>query len=163
MISFKNKTSLICCILCFFIICISYVLEYILKMQPCPLCFIQRILFIFLNLFFIFLILKKQTFFNFVIYICIILFSFLGIYLSIKQLLLQYSNHSEISSCLAGFNTIIKVLPILDAINLIVQGTKECSKPDFIFGINIIFYNLSFYIFFIIISIFNIYLIKNNN
>jgi len=112
----------------------SYTLEYGFKLEPCPLCYLQR--YVLFGIFFLFALgtLQNCQQIGRLIY-CALIFivSMLGSVLATRQLWLQHNPPMNESNCLAGFEKMLEFMPLWEVLKESFQGTPDCSKIDFTF------------------------------
>lgn len=115
-------------IICFVLTAISFYLEFHVKLEPCPLCIIQRFLFIILGfLFFFGLFLKSQNKHS-VYYFFIFFISAIGAAIAARHVWITTLPPDKVPSCGASLHYMLEVLPVSQAIQMIFQGTGDCAK-----------------------------------
>lgn len=112
----------------------TYVLQYGFNLEPCPLCYLQRFILLMISVVFWLGVLQNCKNMGRLVYCAFaIFFSMLGSALALRQLWLQYVSPVNESSCLAGFTTMLELMPLWEVLTETLQGTQECSKIDFTF------------------------------
>ena len=159
--NFIKKFSLLSCLFYIALLGTGYFIQYVLYVDPCLLCMLQRALFyllIFISLFFFIIPKIPQIKSLITTYLALnITCGVLGNLLAARQLWLQQLPADKVPACLPGFDKMLELYPILDIITMAIQGSGDCSEVTFtIFGFSIAFY--SFITFLFIISV-NLYLL----
>lgn len=152
----------------------SYFIENFLTVEPCVLCAMQRILFVWilgtsvvgflLELIFTFLFLKNfltSLVYNVFAWFClgnILLCSFFGVVIAGRQSWLQYFAaklvHQNISSCSGGLEQLIMQHPISMVFKIAINGNLACSEVHFkILGLSLANWSMAS---FLVILLFNI-------
>lgn len=126
-----------------FLICVSLMavalfMQYQMELEPCPLCLMQRMVFIAIGFVcLVGLILK----FSWLRKLCAGLMSLLaliGIGLSSRQLWLQSLPEDQIPTCGPGFDYMMNTFPLFKALSLILSGSGECAEVQWTFlGVSI--------------------------
>ncbi len=112
----------------------AYFLEYYFDLNPCPLCYLQR--YLLWSIMILFALGALQNCLNWGRYIYsagIMFISTLGILLASRHLWLQYfiSATDITSTCMAGFETMLKFKPLLEVLKDVLTTSQECTKIDF--------------------------------
>jgi protein dithiol:quinone oxidoreductase len=124
---------------CLILLGIAYFLEYHFKLNPCPLCLLQRyVLWIMTVLFFMgSFSAKKIT--GYLYSILLFIFGLLGCLLALRQIWLQHLPKEQVPSCTAGLQRMLEIYPILDVFKIIFNSASECATEQFsIFGLSLI-------------------------
>jgi disulfide bond formation protein DsbB len=104
----------------------SFYFEYILEMQPCPLCMMQRICVVGLLIVGLLALWHKRRPQNFVV--MQIVLSMGGIFFSSRQLWLQAYPPPMGTTCMPGLDAMMRYLPWQDILHALVWGTGECGE-----------------------------------
>lgn len=105
----------------------SYAMQFLLDMQPCPLCIMQR----FCTVVLVFLCLsyfcferwgKKNSFL-----ISQIIFIVLGVVLAARQMWLQIFTHNDAGLCLPGFEQLVHYFSWDIILKVMFWGSNECG------------------------------------
>ncbi len=147
-----------------FLICIgllvgAFYLENALTLAPCPLCQLQRILFLAIGLVCLTAALHKPQRPGVIVYSSLIgVFAVLGSLLAIHQLQLQAHPPAVSSNCGMGLSYLLDTLSVSQALKLAVMGTSDCATVTWRFlGLSLAGWSL---IAFIIVGIMELYQIK---
>lgn len=116
------------------LICIALTMQYVYLMEPCPLCVVQRLIFILIGLAFI----CKVIFFRIttaMLYLSItsVIFSLSGVGVAGRHVWLQHFPSDNLPGCLPSFSYLIESLPIGSAVIKILNGSADCTKVQWTF------------------------------
>jgi disulfide bond formation protein DsbB len=134
-------------------------LQYVLELEPCPLCILQRVGLITMGLFSLLLALINPS--KLWAKIVLWLGSFLGIAwafgVAIRHVWLQ-KFPDPMASCGAGFDFWLETMPLADVVSLILSGSADCGVIDWTFmGLSI---PMQSGIFFGVLLLLHLWLIK---
>ena len=158
----KGKTGyLLGFIMCFGLVGLALVIQTHYKLEPCPLCITQRIVFMALGLLFLIaafikpasLLAKVFTFLQ-------VVAALVGAGWAIRHWWIQAHRESMVVDCGVGFDYMFENFPLKKAFMLVFKGTGDCAAIDWTFlGLTIPQMSLIAYIVF---GIYAIYLFKIN-
>jgi len=98
-------------------------------MNPCPMCMMQRAVFIALGALAIIATLHNPEYIGQKIYaIFLTLISISGASIAIRQLWLQSLPEDQVPACGPGIDYMIDVFPLLEVIEMSLRGTGDCAK-----------------------------------
>ena len=109
-------------------------LQYVLRLQPCPLCMIQRVIFIVIGLLFLIAALHnaKQT--GAKIYsVLIVLFSLCGVGVASRHIWIQHLPADQVPACGPGLDFMLKNFPMSDVWQEVMHGSGECAEKSWSF------------------------------
>lgn len=111
----------------------AYIIQYQYQVEPCPLCLIQRYVFIMIGFLFAIAALHNSAYSKTrLTYLGLILFfSVLGIGLSSRHVYLQYLPQPEIATCGAGLERMLAFMPFLEVLQEVFDASPSCSHIDF--------------------------------
>lgn len=96
---------------------------------PCPLCTLQRLTFGLLASFFIVgIILASYRMGRLLTNLLLLLTSFLGLFLSGRQIWLQHFPPTDATECGVSLQYMMQALPINEVAGKILQGSAECTQ-----------------------------------
>ena len=146
-------------LVCLGLFIIALYFQFIMGLQPCPLCISQRIVVIALGIIMLIATIHNPKTIGLRIYsFFIIVFSLIGIILSGRQVWLQLFPHPGISSCGAGLIYMLNTLPFTESIHLILQGSGECEQVQWsLLGLSLAAWLSLFFIGFLTIAIWQIF------
>ncbi len=101
------------------------------KLEPCPLCISQRMVFMGLGLIFLAAAIQKPAQLGRKIYaVLLVLTSIGGAGVAIRHWYLQAHRESMIADCGVGFDYMFENFPLQKALTLIFRGTGDCAAID---------------------------------
>ena len=114
---------------------VSFYLQYIKDLEPCPLCLMQRFMMcglLFLGLIGVFAFARRRA----RVLVCFeLLFATGGIFFAARQLWLQSLPVAETGMCLPGIESLMHKLPWQDVIHAFVWGSSTgCGEVDWTFA-----------------------------
>lgn len=113
----------------------AYFLEYYFKLDPCPLCHLQRyVLFAITFFFFVGIFFPKQCgrWLKFLLGFVEIVLSVLGISLALRHIWLQYTVTDDmVSNCTAGLERLLQFQPLMQVLEEVLIKSNACGKIDF--------------------------------
>ncbi len=114
---------------CVFMLGFAVFLQIHQGLEPCPLCQLQRIMFVALGIIFLFAMLQNPgrrgiKGYGYVIFII----ALIGAAISLRHMWLQNTPHFVQENCGVGLNYLLQALPLTEAIRVILQGTGECAQ-----------------------------------
>ena len=108
--------------------------QYVLLLDPCPLCVFQRIAVIGLGIVFLIAALHNPSGWERRVYAVLILFiAGDGVAIAGRHVWLQNLPLSEVPSCGPGFGYLMENFPLGEALNMIFTGSGECATIDWQF------------------------------
>ena len=121
-------------VLCFGIVALALVIQTSYKLEPCPLCITQRMVFMGLGILFLIAafippanILKK------VFAVLQVLTALGGAGVAIRHWYLQANRESMVADCGVGFDYMFENFPLQKAFKLLFRGTGDCAAIDWTF------------------------------
>jgi len=151
-----KRSNIYAAILSFLMIVAALWIQLTYQLEPCPLCITQRIIFIVLGLLFVFFVWLPLNFFVRIIYLLAIgITSIVGLIFSIRHVLIQQKYITVPAECGIDLDYMFENFPLMEAFNLLFQGTGDCSKVDWTFyGLSLPMMAFLGYLFFLIYALF---------
>lgn len=119
---------------CIALIATAFYMQYVMGLDPCPLCMMQRIVIYVLAAVFLAAIIHKPAVTGQRIYATLItLFSLSGAGFSSRQLWLQSLPADEVPACGPSLDYMIDVLPWTEVLSVMMRGTGDCAKVAWTF------------------------------
>jgi protein dithiol:quinone oxidoreductase len=114
---------------------VSFYLQYVKNLEPCPLCLMQRFM-MFGILFFALIGMLKFTRRRACVLACFeLLFAAGGIFFATRQLWLQSLPVAETGMCLPGIESLMDKLPWQDVVHAFIWGSSTgCGEVDWTFA-----------------------------
>jgi disulfide bond formation protein DsbB len=115
----------------------AYFAQYVLRLDPCPLCIFQRIGVLALGMIFMFAAVHGPKRWGRTVYAVLIVVTALAtIGVAVRQLYIQSLPPGSVPSCGAGLDYMLKVLPLEEVLSKVLSGSGECAKVDWrLFGL----------------------------
>ena len=151
-----KRSNIYAAILSFLMILAALWIQLTYQLEPCPLCITQRIIFIVLGLLFVFFVWLPLNFFVRIIYLLAIgITSIVGLIFSARHVLIQQKYITVPAECGIDLDYMFENFPLMEAFNLLFQGTGDCSKVDWTFyGLSLPMMAFLGYLFFLIYALF---------
>ncbi len=103
--------------------------QFVLKLEPCPLCITQRLIVFSLALIFLIGTIHNPGSIGVRIYAGLAAFaSFAGASVATYHFVIQHLPHEELSSCGPGASYILEHFKLADIIRLFLTGTGDCTQ-----------------------------------
>jgi protein dithiol:quinone oxidoreductase len=147
---------------CFGLVGLALVIQTVYKLEPCPLCITQRIVFMCMGvLFLIAAFVKPATILAKLLTVAQVIAALIGAGWAIRHWWIQAHRESMVVDCGVGFDYMFENFPLKKAFTLIFRGTGDCAAIDWTFlGLSLPQLGL---IAFIAFGVYAIYLFKINN
>jgi len=151
-----KRSNIYAALLSFLMIVAALWIQLTYQLEPCPLCITQRIIFIVLGLLFVFFVWLPLNFFVRIIYLLAIgITSIVGLIFSVRHVLIQQKYITVPAECGIDLDYMFENFPLVEAFNLLFQGTGDCSKVDWTFyGLSLPMMAFLGYLFFLIYALF---------
>ncbi len=135
-----------------FVVCASLMgyalyLQYVVLLEPCPMCWFQRVALVFLGLVFLLaaIINPSRAGARRVAWAALVTGG-AGAVLAARHLYIQSMPSDQLPSCGMGITYMLETLPFLDVFARALKGSVECNKIDLILGLPIPAWNLIFFV-----------------
>lgn len=137
--------------LCLVLLLVALYMEYVMELEPCPLCIVQRIVFIIIGLVSLAAVLHnprpatsgKRPVSARIYGLAITLFAAFGAAIAGRQVWLQHQPADQLPSCLPSLDYMMDVLPFQEMLRLVFSGTADCAAVTWTFlGLSIAEYTL---------------------
>lgn len=104
-------------------------LEHVVGLEPCPLCIVQRIEFIFIGLVSLAAAIHGPARTGQRVYASlIVLIALLGMASAGRQIWLQTLPADQLPACLPSLEYMLEAFPFQDIVQLMLQGTADCAE-----------------------------------
>lgn len=121
-------------VLCFGIVALALVIQTTYKLEPCPLCITQRMVFMGLGaLFLIAAFIPPVNILKKIFMALQVLTALGGAGVAIRHWYLQANRESMIADCGVGFDYMFENFPLQKAFKLLFRGTGDCAAIDWTF------------------------------
>ena len=109
-------------------------LQYVLHQEPCPLCMIQRVVFIVLGVLFFIAFLHNPKRTGAKVYAALIgLFTLAGMGVAGRHIWIQHLPKDEVPACGPGLNYMLENFPMSEVLQELMHGSGECAKKGWTF------------------------------
>ncbi len=130
-------------------------MQYQMELEPCPLCLMQRMVFIAIGFVCLVGLVLKFSWLRKLCAGLVSFFALVGIGLAARQLWLQSLPEDQVPTCGPGFDYMINNFPLAKALSLILSGSGECAEVQWTFlGISIPGWSLLFFIGFVLLGLY---------
>lgn len=121
-------------VLCFGIVVLALVIQTTYKLEPCPLCISQRMIFMGLGmLFLIAAFFNPMSILKKILAVLQVLTALGGAGVAIRHWYLQANRESMVADCGVGFDYMFENFPLQKAFKLLFRGTGDCAAIDWTF------------------------------
>lgn len=119
----------------FSLVALALVIQTKFKLEPCPLCISQRMVFIGLGILFVIaaIVNPKQTLVRNILALLQVLTALGGAGVAVRHWYLQANRESMIADCGVGFDYMFENFPLQKALTLIFRGTGDCAAIEWTF------------------------------
>jgi disulfide bond formation protein DsbB len=108
--------------------------QYVLGLQPCPLCIFQRIATIVTGILFLVAAIHNPRSSGARVYGALITLAALGgMLISARHVWIQAQPPGTVAACGADLNYLLEIMPVTDVISKVLTGSGECGTVDWTF------------------------------
>ena len=134
-------------LICAGLIAYAFYLQYVQMLEPCPMCWFQRVAVVALGLVFLFgAVMNPGKSGAQLISWLAVLTGGAGAALAARHLYIQSLPADALPSCGMGITYMLESLPFMDVFARALKGSVECNKIDLILGLPIPAWTLLFFI-----------------
>ncbi len=109
-------------------------LQYVLREEPCPLCMIQRVIFIVIGVLFFVAALHNAKRIGAKVYSVLIALTALGgVAVASRHIWLQHLPKDQVPACGPGLEYMLKHFPMADVWQELMHGSGECAAKGWTF------------------------------
>ena len=120
--------------ICVALMAAALTMQYALKLDPCPLCVLQRVLVIALAGVFLVAAVHNPGLVGRRVYgILIVLLGALGIAVAGRHVWLQNLPADQVPECGPGLEYLLDAFPLTEALSLVFRGSGECADVQWMF------------------------------
>ncbi len=125
----------------------AFYLQYVKELEPCPMCWFQRVALLAMGLVFLLAALTNPGRPGAKMYAWLTLLTGgAGIALAARHLYIQSLPADQLPSCGMGIGYMLESLPFLDVFARALKGSVECNKIDVVLGLPIPAWTLLFFV-----------------
>jgi len=122
---------------CSVLIGYAFFAQYVQLLEPCPLCWFQRIAFFVLGVVFLLAAIHDPKQWGSRVYsVLIVIASLVGIAIAARHIWIQSLPPGSVPSCGASVGYLFEIMPALDVIKKVFSGSGECQHIDALFGLS---------------------------
>ncbi|MBI3149021.1 MAG: disulfide bond formation protein B [Betaproteobacteria bacterium] len=135
-------------LLCSALLAYAFYLQFVEELEPCPLCYFQRLAMIGLGLVFLAAALHNPRPRGALVYALLqLLIGGTGAAIAARHVWIQHLPPEQVPSCGMGIFYMLDSLPVFEVINKTLAGSGECAKVDWTFlGLSIPGWNFLFFL-----------------
>lgn len=120
--------------ICLGLLAYGYYLQYVQGLEPCPLCMVQRVVFMALAVVFLVAALHNPMDWGSRVYGgLLLLLGAAGAAVAGRQVWLQGLPPEQVPECGPPLDYMLDVLPLAEVINTVLSGSGECAEVDWSF------------------------------
>lgn len=109
-------------------------LQYVKHQEPCPLCMVQRMIFIVILALFLLAMLHGPKRIGARIYaVLIVLFSLAGAGVALRHIWIQHLPKDQVPTCGPGLDYMLDTMPMADILKELMHGSGECAAKGWTF------------------------------
>lgn len=125
-------------IVCALLLAGAYYLEYVVGLEPCPLCIFQRLAFLVMALVLLIAAAHHPRGLGAKVYgVLLLAAAGTGIALALRHLYLQSLPPDQVPACGPGFDYMLDTFPLLEVIRTVLSGSGECAEVQKVWGLTI--------------------------
>ena len=114
--------------------CSALYLQYVLRQDPCPLCMVQRVIFIAIGLLFLIAGLHNAKHLGARVYaVLIALFSLSGVAVAARHIWIQHLPKDQVPGCGPGLDYMLQNFPMSEVWQELLHGSGECAEKGWTF------------------------------
>lgn len=132
---------------CLAILAGAYGLEWVAGMEPCPLCIVQRLVFVALAVVFLLAFLHGAVGWGRHVYAGLLtVISGLGVAVAGRHLWLQSLPPEEVPACGPGLDYMVDAFGLAGAVPMVLAGSGECAEVHKVLGLTLPGWTLAAYV-----------------
>ena len=141
----------------------SFYLQFILDLEPCPLCISQRIAMTFLGAVALLAALHNPVNTGYRVYGGFLaLTSLAGVLLASRQIWIQNLPPEQVPACMPSIEYLVDILPFTDILKIMLTGTGDCAEVQWGFlGLTIPSWTLIMFAGFVVVGLFESFRRRN--
>jgi disulfide bond formation protein DsbB len=119
---------------CVALMATALTLQYALKLEPCPLCILQRVFIIALAVVMLVAALHNPAIIGRRVYgVLIVVLGGLGTVVAGRHVWLQNLPEDQVPECGPGIEYLLDAFPLMEALSLVFRGSGECADVQWVF------------------------------
>ncbi|MDE0308744.1 MAG: disulfide bond formation protein B [Acidiferrobacterales bacterium] len=143
---------------CAIFIAVAYYMQYVMYLEPCPLCMVQRVAIMLIGLMCLAAFVHNPSRLGMIRYsVALMLLATFGAVIAGRHVWLQHLPSDRVPECFPGIGFILANNPFMDAVRIIFGGTGECAQTQWTFlGLSIPGWTLVFFLTFFGLALFQL-------
>lgn len=128
--------------------------QYVLKMEPCPLCIFQRVAVMGVGLCALLMALlpQRKSGMGFFASVLVSIPAVIGLCIALRHRYIQGLPPSEVPACGPGLDFMLQTLPMQGVIQTVLSGSGECATVENILGLPLPIWSAIFFIFVLLVA-----------
>ena len=119
---------------CVALMATAFTMQYALKLEPCPLCIIQRVFVIALAAVMLVAAFHDPASTGRRVYgVLIVILGLLGVVVAGRHVWLQNLPADQVPECGPGLEYLLDAFPLMEALSLVFRGSGECAEVQWVF------------------------------
>jgi len=127
---------------CAALLACAYYLQWVQGLEPCPLCIMQRAVFLLLAVGFLIGTLVAGR----VVAGVLAASAAGGVALALRHLWLQSLPADQVPACGPGLGYMLEAFPLWETLSMVLSGSGECAEVDVVLGLSIPWWTLAAYL-----------------
>lgn len=116
------------------IFCSALFMQYVLREDPCPLCMVQRVIFIVIGVWFFIAALHNAKQIGSRVYsVLIALTALIGVGVSSRHIWIQHLPKDQVPACGPGLDFMLQNFPMSEVLQELMHGSGECAAKGWTF------------------------------
>ncbi len=121
--------TLLPAVACFALLGYALYVQYVMYLDPCPLCILQRVVFIAIGVLFVVAAVKPvKGWGRTLLGLLVVLWCGMGLYLSGLHVWLQSLPPEEVPACGPGLYLVLEQSPFFEVLSNVLKGSGECAE-----------------------------------
>lgn len=148
-----RSTQIVLLFITFIVIVSSFYFQYMIGLEPCPLCLMQRFSAIVLGMFYLMGICISTIKRSRIVCVFQIILAAFGLFFATRQLWLQSLPVDETPVCMPGLDVLIQYFPWKDVLHALFWGSGDCANVSWSWlGLSMPAWSALYFIFMLIAS-----------
>lgn len=125
-------------VVCALLLAWAYYLQYVVGLEPCPLCIFQRMAFLAMAVVLLIAAAHHPRGWGAKVYgVLLLVAAGTGVALAVRHLYLQSLPPDQVPACGPGLDYMLDSFPLLEVIRTVLSGSGECAEVQKVWGLTI--------------------------
>lgn len=134
-------------VVCALLLAWAYYLQYVVGLEPCPLCIFQRMAFLAMAVVLLIAAAHHPRGWGAKVYgVLLLVAAGTGVALAVRHLYLQSLPPDQVPACGPGLDYMLDSFPLLEVIRTVLSGSGECAEVQKVWGLTIPAWTLMGYV-----------------